>query len=401
MLSNYFDSIDRLFLTITIIISITYIIYSLGTKFKRPLVLSGLIAGIIINGLHLPAKYFDIRSCGGLGDVGIVLFMMLLGSQFQFRSLFQHKKDAFISLIGIGVPLIIGFFFAPLLVKYDPATHVTAATLPTFSIFIGIALSMTAFPLLALFISHTDLINSKIGNLAVLCGSVDEVVFWLLLGSVLILSQRSEVLGSYAIYGAISYGMFMIFAAPRIIKFITARITSTRTMLGFMLIGCFLSAVLADIVNLHEIFGAFLFGLLVPADNQYIKKAREQINEFITLMLLPIYFVKSGMLTSFHVMLSEKIIILGIIVTLIAIIGKFSGAFITGRILGYTKTESVLLGSLLNMRGIIEVVILNIGLELDIISPSIYSMLIIMTLISNFLATTISLHINKKVIKTP
>jgi Kef-type K+ transport system membrane component KefB len=235
--------------------------------------------------------------------------------------------------------------------------------------------------------------------LAVLCGSVDEVVFWLLLGSVLILSQRSEILGNYALGGAILYAVFMILMAPRLITYICSKISSTRNMLGFMLIGCFLSSVLADIVNLHEIFGAFLFGLLLPANNQYLQKAREQISEFITLMLLPIYFVKSGMLTSFHIIFNEKIIILGIIVTLIAIIGKFSGAFLTGRILGYSKSESMLLGSLLNMRGIIEVVILNIGLELNIISQSIYSILIIMTLISNFFATALSLHINKKMLK--
>lgn len=399
MIANYFDSIDRLFLTITIIIAVTYIVYAVGMKFKRPLVLSGLIAGIIINHLHLPHRYFDISTCGGLGDIGIVLFMMLLGSQFHFKNLFQHKKDVTISLISISIPLLVGFFFAPLLVKYDATTHVNASTMTTFSIFIGIAVSMTAFPLLSLFISHTNLINSKIGNLAVLCGSVDEVVFWLLLGAVLILSQKSEVLGHYAINGAIAYAVFIIFAAPRIIKFFCSKISSNRNMLGFMLIGCFLSAILADIVNLHEIFGAFLFGLLLPMDNHHVQKAREQINEFIVLMLLPIYFVKSGMLTNFHIMFNEKIIILSILITLIAIVGKFTGAFVTGRMLGYTKAESILLGSLLNMRGIIEVVILNIGLELDIISKSIYSMLIIMTIISNFLATTISLQINKKIVK--
>ena len=399
MITNYFDAIDCMFLTITIIMAVTYAVYAIGLKFNRPLVLSGLIAGIIINNSHLPQKYFNIHSCGGLGDVGIVLFMMLLGSQFQFKALFQHKRDSLISLISISLPLMIGFFFAPLLVKYDLASPVTQSTMTIFSIFIGIAVSMTAFPLLSLFIGHTNLINSKIGNLAVLCGSVDEVVFWILLGSVLILSQKSAILGSFALHGAILYGIFMVFIAPRLIKFICSKISSARNMLGFMLIGCFLSAVLADMVNLHEIFGAFLFGLLLPSDNQYVQRSREQISEFITLMLLPIYFVKSGMLANFHVILNEKIIILSILITLIAIVGKFSGAFITGRILGYSRNESMLLGSLLNMRGIIEVVILNIGLELNIISESVYSMFIIMTIVSNFFATAVSLHVNKKISK--
>lgn len=399
MIANYFDNIDRLFLTLTIIISVTYVVYAIGLRFKRPLVLAGIIAGMIINYIHFPAKYFDIKTCGGLGDVGIVLFMMLLGSQFHFQNLFERKKDAFISVVSISVPLIIGFLFAPILAHYDPSSHVTPKTMTTFSLFIAIAVSMTAFPLLSLFISHTNLIRSRIGNLAVLCGSIDEIIFWLLLGAVLMLCQKSEILGNYAIYAALSYGLFIIFVAPKIIKYLSARIHSTRNMLGFMLIGCFLSAIVADIVNLHEIFGAFIFGLLLPSQNEYVIKAREQINEVVTLMLLPIYFVKSGMLTNFHIIINPQIILMGAIITIIAIVGKFGGAFITGRILGYSKAESILLGSLLNMRGIIEVVILNIGLEMDIISRNVFSILIIMTLISNFMSTSISLHMNKKIIQ--
>ena len=395
MIMNYFDDIDRMFLTVTLTMVVTYIVYTISVYLKNPQVLAGLIAGLIISHMHIPKHYFDISSCGGLGDIGIALFMMLLGSQFDIKQLLKRKTDIFIPVLSIIIPFILGFLFAPILIKYDIEKYVNPEDTTIFCIFIGLMFSMTAFAVMSMFISQTEIMGSKIGNLAILCGSIDEFLFWVLLGIVLIFYQESETLSHYAMYGAIAYVIITLFACPYLMRLIIPKITSDRGMMGFMIFGCFLSAVISDIVNLHVVFGAFLFGLMLPPDNRHIRNAKYQLQNLVALVLLPIYFVKAGMYTNLHFFFNTQVLILGISVTLLATFGKFAGAFVTGTAMGYSKTESILLGSLLNIRGVIEIMVINIGLELHIISVSVYSILVIMTLVSNFMATALSLRIHQ------
>lgn len=413
MLLNQFDSIDKLFITLTVIILTTNIIYQFMAKFNRPIVLGGIFAGIIINHLHIPMKYFDINTCAGLGQMGIVLFMMEVGNMLEFKNIFKRKSQMPITLLNVLLPFILGIGVATILIKlnwtgiqnnsnislpgFTPDSKVTNLDNPKlifmFKLFVGLAVSMTAFPILSMFLKSTDLVNSRIGRLALLCGLVDEVFFWLVLGVVLISVQQNAIITSFKPIDILFYLIFIIYVLPKLLDFCIKYIKSEGTMISFLIIGCFSSAALADAVDLHQVFGGFLFGLILPRDNELIKAVRLKLNEFVQIVFLPIYFVETGMVANIHISFNYMTILLIFAFSLIALAGKFSAGFLTGKLLNCNNHESAMLGSLLNIRGIIEIVLLNIGLDIGIIGDQIYTTLVGMTIICTFIGTTIAMYL--------
>jgi Kef-type K+ transport system membrane component KefB len=389
-------------------------------KFDRPIVLGGIMAGVIIHHFNIPAKYFDVSTCSGLGQMGIVMFMMIVGNQLDYKKLFIHKTQMPLTILNMLIPFVLGFVFAGFLLHNQswingphqsfiadysgPSTNTANATDPhlnlMFQIFIGLTISMTAFPILSMFLRHTNLADTRIGNIALICGFVDEILFWIILGVILIASQKNDIITSFAPIDFIAYLIFIIIIAPRLLAYIVSKIKQKSTMLGFLIIGCFASAALADSVNLHQVFGGFLFGLILPRNNEMINSLRKNLFLIINTVLLPIYFVETGIAANIHISLNYITLLLIITLTFIALLGKFSGAFITGKLMGASNTESVLLGSLLNMRGIIEIVLLNVGLDIGIINDKIYTILLIMTMLCTFFATSVSLHLRKKLART-
>ena len=396
MLSNIFDSTDKLFITLTIILLLSNLIYRVMYKFKRPMVIGGVLAGVLINHLNLPSQYFDIKTCAGLGQIGIVLFMMIVGNQLSYKRLFAKTSQIPVSLLNILLPFGMGFLFAGYLINHNLVGNIPSNLHLTFKLFIGLAVSMTAFPIMSMFLKNIGLLDTKIGRLGALCGLLDELFFWIMLGGILLAIQKDYIFTWFKPFDIIFYLTFVIFIAPKILKFLLTYIHHEKTMLSFIVIGCFISAALADSVNLHQIFGGFLFGLILPHDNPLIIKVREQLSQIINYLLLPIYFVETGLVANLHLTaVNMTMIYLVLILTTIALVGKFGGSYITGKLSGHSNHESAFLGSLLNIRGIIEIVLLNIALEVGLINDGIYTILICMTLICTFAATSFSLYFSK------
>lgn len=391
---NAFDYIDRMFLTIIVIVGITALLYRVMGRFNKPMVLGGVLAGLIITSLHLPKEYFDLDSCSGLGDMGIIFFMMLLGSRFDFAIINERKANILISLFSIIFPFAGGAWFAKNL-YYLNASAVVHIKFPQFALLIGLTMSIAAFALVSLFLSHAHLLHKKISHLALLAASIDEVFYWLIFAFVLLYFQTNNILkvSKSVIFSCYMLGIIFIF--PSLVKHIVSRIRNTRTMLGFLIIGCFISAVLADAVNLHQIFGGFVFGLMLPRNNRHIIQLRSRIEDFITVLLLPIFFAKIGAVADISIITNTNILWLAIIVTLISFVGKFSGVFISGKILGYKHHETAFLASVLNIRGVVEVVMMKVVWEVGIISLQIFTILILMALTSTWIATTSALYFKK------
>jgi Kef-type K+ transport system membrane component KefB len=390
---NYHYYMDKVFLTMSVIIIITLLIYKIASRFGKPIVVGGIVAGMILSSSHIPVKYFDIDSCASLGSIGLVLFMMLLGSQLDFHQFTAKKSNVAITIISILVPFICGALFVPELIHLGFVNSYQQEHIFTFTAFIGLSISMAAFPIISMFIGHSGLINSPIGKFAIFCASIDEIVFWCLLTIIMIYFQKNNATHAYHPTYIILYLLFVFLVVPHLIKLIIEYIKSERAMIGFIISGCFLSATIADFANLHPVIGGFLFGIMLPKDNASIKHIRHGLNDFVNIALLPIYFVKTGIDANIHAAFNLKVVYIGLILTLIALGGKFIGSYIVGKILGYTRDESILLGSILNIRGVLEIALLNIGLEIGFISNQLYSMLIIMTLITTWIATTASLWI--------
>lgn len=396
---NYFDHTDKIFLTLSIVILVTLVIYKITSRFGKPLVFGGIISGMILSYANIPTSYFDISSCSSLGNTGLILFMMLLGSQLDFKQFSNKKTNILTASISMLVPFILGVAFVPKLIQLGYVNQHQQEHIITFAIFIGLSLSMAAFPIVSMFIGQTNLIKSSIGQFALFIAAIDEIIFWCVLVVILIYFQQNGIINTYHPIYAFSYLLFVFLVVPHLIKLITDSIKSQRAMLGFMIGGCLISTTLAEAANLHPVIGGFLFGIMLPRENLFIKHIRHQLNDFVNIILLPIYFVKTGMDATLQVSFNLTTIYVGGMFTIIALLGKFVGSYLTGKILGYTQQESALLGFILNIRGVLEIALLNLGLEVGFISNEIYSTLIIMTLITTWIATSATMWLHKKSLK--
>src|SRR6185437_6252854 len=392
---NLFDNVDKLFFTLSVIVTATFIISQLLYKLGKPIVVAGIIAGLIVQHIPLPKSFFDPETCQAFGTLGIVIFMMLVGSQLDYDNLIKRRVNLLISTLPLVIPFIIGYLCSIFIVHVHLASEIGKRDQLLFDIFFALAMSMTAFPLLSMFLANNTRINQRIAHLALFCASTSEIVFWVVLGFVLIYFQHSGVITNLRPFDIVYYLLFIFGVAPRLIRYIVSKITTMRSMLGFIMVGCLFSAALSDLVDLHQVFGGFIFGVLLPRDNELIKEINRRLSDLITSLLLPAYFFETGTNANLNFIWSYTTIFLIVGITLIASIGKFGGAIATGRLMGYNMKESALLGSLLNMRGVFEIMLLNVGLDIGIINNQIYTILIIMTLLTTLSSTLMSPWINK------
>ena len=392
---NVFDNVDKAFLTLLIIIGLTSILYRFMGRFNKPIVLGGLIAGAIIANLHLPKQYFDLDSCSVIGDIGIILFMMLMGTYFDFSIIREKKSTLFISILSVLTPFICGFLCAPWIypLNADATLHLS---LLQFSLLLGISISIAAFSLTSLFLSHSHMIQKRISHIALLCASMDDVLFWLIFGSLLLYFQTNAIVKINESLIFSIYIASLIFIFPPLVRKIANRIQSERSMLAFLILGCFASAICADAVDLHQIFGAFAFGLMLPNENPLILTLRSRLEVFISVLMLPVFFAKLGAVVDISMITNKHILWLGLILSVIAFCAKFIGVYFGARLLKYPTYEAAFLSSVLNIRGIVEVVVMKIAWEVGLISFQIFTILIIVAIFTGWFATTVALHFKKK-----
>lgn len=394
MIPNFFDSVDRMFLTVSLIVALSSLMYAFMGRVNKPIVLGGLIAGVIFNNLPLSKEYFDLASCSNLGDIGIVFFMMLLGAKFDYRVTFARKSNLLISGLSILVPLVCGILISPLIYKFNKQVPIPIPPL-IFGIFIGLTISIASLSLVSLFLHHSNLFNQKISQFAMFIASTDNIIFWLIFCVLLVYLQQNNIGQVNSALFFIGYLLLIIFVLPRIVSFITARIKSYMVMLSFVLIGCFLSSVIADVANVHQVFGGFIFGMMIPRNNKYIIEIENSLEGFVNVVLLPIFFANIGAMTKLNVITDMKIIWLGLLIAAIAFTSKFVSVYLSSRMLGYYNRESLFMASLLNIRGAAEIVLLKVGWEIGIISIHVFSILVIMAMVTSWIASSSALYFKR------
>lgn len=386
---NVFDSVDQMFLTVIIVVVVTALFYRLMGRYNKPMVFGGLIAGWLLANLHLPKAYFDLDSCSNLGDIGIILFIMLQGTRFEYATILKRKTNLIIPFFSVATTFCGGIVLAHYIYPLNKQAAVSL-TLSEFSFLIGLACSIAAFSLVSLFIAHTNLLSRRIAHVALLSAASDDVIFWLLFAGILLYFQTNLIIRVDEILLMILYLLTLIFVFPRLIHMIVAKITSTRAMLGFMIGGCFVSAILADAVNLHQIFGSFIFGLLLPRDNPHIAEIRVRMEDLVNVVLLPIFFAQIGSIANIAIIKEFNMVLIGILFSLIIFMTKAGGVYFSSRFLNYKPQEAVFLAGVLNFRGIVEVVTLKVAWGIGLITIQVMTVLIIMCLITNLIATYIA-----------
>lgn len=370
----------------------------------QPQVVGEMIAGVLLGpslfGLLAPdwqAKLFPRESptmtvifC--FAQVGLVLYMFLVGVEFR-GDLFRKRAAAAasISIAGMVVPFALGALLAWQFAD-NHTLFTEGVTVGQAMLFMGAAMSITAFPMLARIIYERGLSGTTVGTLALAAGSIDDAAAWCVLAIVLASFKSSPQIAAWAIGGGIAYVLLMLVVGrPLLARLAPATERAgelTQPMLAFILTLLMLAAWYTDAIGIYAVFGAFILGVVMPRGLLAVELQRT-IEPLTTTLLLPMFFVYSGLNTRIDLVDSWTLWGLAAIVLAAACVGKGVACFAAAKLGGEGLRESAAIGALMNARGLMELIILNIGLQAGLITPTLFSIMVIMAVATTLMATPI------------
>jgi Kef-type K+ transport system membrane component KefB/nucleotide-binding universal stress UspA family protein len=370
----------------------------LTRRIGQPMVIAEVVAGILLGpsllGWLAPGVsrvLFPATSLGLLGSVsqiGLILFMFIVGLELDPGLL---KKRVHSSVLISHTSIIVPFALGAVLGLRLHATLAPANTsMASFLLFMGAAMSVTAFPVLARILVERRLMRSRVGAITIACAAVDDVTAWCILAFVVSI-VRSTGLQSAIITTALALGYLavMLFVARPLLARLAERtkLGLSQDIVAVVLIGLFLSSFVTELIGIHALFGAFLFGTIIPKQGSFVSALAEKIEDLVVVFLLPLFFAYSGLRTQIGLLSTPESWLTCAAITGIACLGKFGGSAVAARITGLPWRESSAIGILMNTRGLMELVVLNMGLDLGVISPKLFAMLVIMALVTTFMTT--------------
>jgi Kef-type K+ transport system membrane component KefB/nucleotide-binding universal stress UspA family protein len=369
-------------------------------RIKQPLVIGEIVAGIMLGpsllGWLAPqakAALFPaeaLPSLGVLAQIGLIFFMFLIGLELNPKYLRGNLDVAvLISHVSILVPFSLGSVLALLLY---PLVSNGDVSFTAFALFLGAAMSITAFPVLARIITENNLQHSRLGTLALTCAAVDDVTAWCVLALAIAVTRTNSMAGAIpTILFSLMYIGVMVTFGQKFLKTLSKYYDRTGKLPQFLVaiiyMGVVASALITETIGIHFIFGAFLLGAVMPKNAGLTRELAEKTEDFVLVFLLPLFFAYSGLKTEIGLLNSPDKWLLCLAVIGVAIMGKYVGTYCAARISGLDNRESAALGWLMNTRGLTELIVLNIGLELKVISPLLFTMLVIMALVTTFMTS--------------
>jgi Kef-type K+ transport system membrane component KefB len=390
-----------LLLQLVIILGTARLLGLILRYFGQPAVIgemaAGLVLGPIVFGALAPdwhAHVFDPASRGGLeglSQLGLVLFMFIIGAELRLPTGARSQLVAatWIGLLSVLLPMALGVAIAfPLYARLAP---VGVAFWP-FALFMACAMSITAFPVMARILKDRGETQTTAGRLALTSAAVADVVAWAMLALVVVLaSSRREwshfarLLTGVALLCIVIFGLFR----PLIARLLTRYASDGRpagALLAALLIGTLACAYATSFLGVHPVFGAFLFGACLPRDDRLLHALVERLEHVAILLLMPVFFALAGLSTTPNAFvgagLGSLLLILGV-----AIVGKFAGAGLGARIAGQPWGITFAVGSLMNARGLMELIVMKVGLDIGVIGPELFTMLLVMALVTTVMTS--------------
>jgi Kef-type K+ transport system membrane component KefB len=354
--------------------------------------IAGILLGPSLLGWLWPDIFHFVFPASSLGaltlfsQIGVCLFMFVVGMELDLSELKQQARTAvLVSQVSILFPYLLGLVSALFLFSTlaGPST-----AFPAFALFIGISMSITAFPVLARILEERGLTGTPLGSTALICAAINDVTAWCILAFVVAIAKaRSVTSAAFSIGWVVLFVLVMLFwIKPRLSRWI-GRVSHDDGMHGkgtmtVVLIFVFASALATNVMGIHALFGSFLAGVVMSARGEFREFLKLRLENFSSVFLLPVFFAFTGLRTQVGLLddMSGCMICAGLI--LIATVGKLGGAMVTARLTGVNWIDSFALGSLMNTRGLVELIALNIGYDLGILSPRIFTMLVIMALVT-------------------
>ncbi|MEO5601853.1 MAG: cation:proton antiporter [Cyclobacteriaceae bacterium] len=397
-LQNILHPLPILLLQIIAIILISRVFGFIFHKIGQPTVIGEIIAGILLGpsvvGLFFPEVSGFLFPSGSLGNlqflsqVGLILFMFVIGLELDLKVVKNQANDAVvISHASIVIPYFLGMGLAYYLYEDLAPDNISFLS---FSLFMGIAMSITAFPVLARVIQERNLTKTNLGIIAITCAAADDITAWCLLAVVIaIVKAGTFVSALYTIALALGYVLFMILVVQRFLKRLgkvySSRETISKTIVAVSFIVLLGSAYLAEIIGIHALFGAFLAGVIMPPNFNFRKIMMEKVEDISLVLLLPLFFVFTGLRTEIGLLNDSHLWMICGVIILTAVVGKFGGTTFAARFVGQSWKESLSLGALMNTRGLMELIVLNIGYDLGVLTPEVFAMMVLMALVTTFM----------------
>jgi Kef-type K+ transport system membrane component KefB len=367
-------------------------------KLKQPSVIGEMIAGIVLGpslfGLYFPelsAFIFPKESLGNLqflSQIGLILFMYIVGMELDLSVLRKKAHDAVvISHASIIIPFALGVGLSYFIYKEFAPDGIQFSS---FALFIAIAMSITAFPVLARIVQERNLHKTKIGTVVITCAAADDITAWCILAAVIAIVKAGSFSGSiFVILMAILYVFIMIKA----VRPFLSRIAESQKGKGFIskaLVAVFfliliISSYATEVIGIHALFGAFMAGAIMPENVKFRNLFIEKVEDVALVLLLPLFFVFTGLRTQIGLLNDPHLWKIGGFIILTAVTGKFIGSALTARFLKISWKDSLTIGALMNTRGLTELIVLNIGYDLGVLGPELFAMLVIMALFTTFM----------------
>ena len=390
--------VAAVFLSIAIVLIVARLFGAVATRVGQPRVMGEVIAGLCLGpsllGLispNLQAMLFPsdvLPALGVVANLGLIFYMFLVGLEVDRGSLKgKVAAAAAISNTSVAVPMLLGIAVAlPLYKLVGPDKKFVA-----FALFMGVAMSITAFPVLARILAERRMLKRPIGSLAVACAAVDDVTAWFLIALAITIAASGtvgDVLKTIA--EAVAYTLFMVLIVRRLL----ARMSTAFDEVGRMpsgwfaaiVIGVLLSAYVTEEINIAFIFGGFVFGMIMPRHARLNEEVTRRIDDFVVTLLLPVFFVYTGLRTNVGLLDRPELWLITLLLIAVAILGKLAGAAIAARVAGYNWKASAVIGTLMNTRGLTELIVLNLALDAGAISNTLFAMLVIMAVVTTLMA---------------
>lgn len=387
-----------LLIQILIILGLSRVCAFFLKAFGQPPVVGEMLAGILLGksvfaylspaGFHFIFPESSMPQLYFFSQIGLIFFMFVVGLDLRLSSLKQRAAAAImVSHVSIVLPFLLGALLSlGLYTRYGPPNVAYAS----FALFIGIAMSITAFPVLARIIHDKGLSGTPVGNMAIACAAVDDVTAWCLLAAVLgIVKAGTMQQALVVLVVSVVYVLFMAMVvrpfALRILRSATLDGKFTSGQLAFIFSIGLGSALLAEVIGIHALFGAFLAGAIMPHQVSFKTSLCAKIEDLTSVVLLPIFFAYTGIRVQIGLLDSWQSwgVCAGIIV--VATTGKMLGAALAARATGAGWRDAWALGCLMNTRGLMELVVLNIGYDIGILPPTIFAMMVVMALVTTFM----------------
>ncbi len=389
------------FLQLAIILVTCRIVGWLGQRFLgQPQVVGEMIAGVVlgpsllgllfpgVQGAIFPKETRNVLYAGA--QLGVGLYMFLVGTTLRldhFKS--KAKAASMVSMAGIAAPFAIAVLITPLLLTV-PGLFSAGISQTNATLFLGACIALTAFPMLARIINERGLADSSLGTLSLTAGAFDDACSWCVLAIVLATFGGGAGVAILAIGGGIAWAAFVILAGPRLLaplaRMVEREGQMSLTAFAFVMIAFCTSAFLMDVVGIHAIFGGFILGAVMPR-GVLTTELKRKLEPLTVVLLLPMFFTYSGLNTRMDMVNSASLLLIAFGILVASVLAKGGACYLAARLSGEDNRTALGIGALMNSRGLMELIIINIGLQKGIIGPTLFSMLVLMAIVTTMMAS--------------